>query len=378
METETELSDIKTIIDRASLFKYNPVNILMLPFDSLSAAKRNGMPSSRFHKMTLLFNPAKSATKEVHFNVELYIAKMISNVEPVQYKIEYSPAMRIIQVPLVQANSVEAKLITALKEKLNAKINYAVHTVFKVVLKSTTNKAISLGLTAGLGLDAAIRKWHVHTEVMPQGAEVVHICMDGSLDRPVIPVWNVEKIVATPIAFNFKKTIGFGNSCDQYLINLNGVSSVSEEQKAFSKSSPEAVQCQKSKLFSNNLKHSIQGILPAHVACHIQRDQAATLDTMLLNLHFTRLPANIDVYQKIFVNYVKLLVLPHLEMNPLTWMMEPPRLQLSLTPNSIPLQSMSLLLPRLLLFATSAFQLNFMVSFPWLLVNLFINKFMKL
>merc|ERR1719402_882802 len=52
--------------------------------------------------------------------------------------------------------------------------------------------------------------------------------------------------------------------------------------------------CAKTALQSN--QHHVQGLLPKHIACHKQRDQAATIDQVVLNFGPVTLPAYLPAW----------------------------------------------------------------------------------
>jgi len=298
LETESELVDMKALTDKLHLYKNNPFNMLLFLFTD-TAWKLNGMPSSRLHKFTMMFDPMTSTTKEAQIDLTWAVASMTQNQTPMQHKVSSGPGM-IQSVPLTGSSDLQTKLDTTLK-KMNTWTSYALTTIWNIVLKGSSPKTFTMAMTAGVGGDKVNQKWSLHLEKIPTSSGVINICMDGMLTLPMIPLWNTTSLQSMPINFSYQNKIGFGSTCSQHTINIVGTSSVSETQKEFSKTSKEAVMCH-----SNH--HS-------HHACHQHRDQAATLDEVTFTISTTALPSILTNYGMITENYLKVLLWKYAAIN---------------------------------------------------------------
>merc|ERR1711970_308639 len=74
IDTESDLYDAKTMVDGMALYKYNPVLASMFHFTE-TALKADGIPTARYHKYSLILNPARSVTKEAELTVMVNIAE---------------------------------------------------------------------------------------------------------------------------------------------------------------------------------------------------------------------------------------------------------------------------------------------------------------
>jgi hypothetical protein len=112
-----------------------------------------------------------------------------------------------------------------------------------------------------------------------------HVCVSGKLVLPILPIWNVQELLAKNIEFVFENEIGMGmSSCTESKITTHGNAICSESQKEFAKTSHESKMCQKLKS-GNSLGAESSN------ACKTAALQAATLDTIQIRNQFTSVPA---------------------------------------------------------------------------------------
>merc|ERR1711887_458992 len=71
VRTETNITDIKSLIDQFSLYKYSPVNTVLFSWTH-GALTLSGYPSLRHHEIKFIYYPTRSSTKEIE--IELGIA----------------------------------------------------------------------------------------------------------------------------------------------------------------------------------------------------------------------------------------------------------------------------------------------------------------
>lgn len=83
METESRFVDARSILELVQIYK-NPINMMMFGWTS-PALSENLVPSVRYHKMTTLFRPDQSSTKEIGIEVKIGAATKVSGQSGINY-----------------------------------------------------------------------------------------------------------------------------------------------------------------------------------------------------------------------------------------------------------------------------------------------------
>merc|ERR1711976_268786 len=81
MNTETDIIDRKSMLDHFSLYNYNPINAVLFSWTS-SAMTKDGQASCRSHEVRIAYNPNRSQTKEIEFDLSIDLAWKSPNDEP--------------------------------------------------------------------------------------------------------------------------------------------------------------------------------------------------------------------------------------------------------------------------------------------------------
>merc|ERR1719347_1513627 len=119
------------------------------------------------------------------------------------------------------------------------------------------------------------------------------LCVEGGMTYPIVP--------STGIKWKYFNNIGFGESCEEFAIRVDGSTAVSDKQKQYSKISSEAKLCDKmtieaQKLFKqikyrtedqqkSKLQQEYDQIMAEQVrACSIKEDQASALDQAIIEV----------------------------------------------------------------------------------------------
>merc|ERR1711862_1039362 len=115
------------------------------------------------------------------------------------------------------------------------------------------------------------------------------VCVEGGMTYP------------TGIKWKYFNNIGFGESCEEFAIRVDGTAAVSDKQKQYSKISPEAKLCDKMTIEAQKLskqlkymtgapqkskhQHKFAQIMAERVrACSIKEDQASALDQAVIEV----------------------------------------------------------------------------------------------
>merc|ERR1712055_1014663 len=220
--TECEVYDRKTMLNSLKNYRYNPFVAWMF-LGTETALKINGKPTIRFHMYTVVHNPAVSTTKALEFEVKLAAATKIRNTPLIKH-ISVHSSMKVEQEEMLD-NSI-AKLISA--ENI-----FATNALVSVKLLGGTPKTFEFRPSIAIGLKDMELKWNfqlVEKQMTPR-----MFCIFGSLDLPT-EIQAIHK-------FKFQNKIGFGTTCEQHEITMNGFAVTSQKQIVISRRSEAAREC---------------------------------------------------------------------------------------------------------------------------------------
>merc|ERR1719204_2166541 len=212
--TECEVSDKKTVLDSLRNYRYNPILAVIFQ-GSETALKMNGQPSVRFHRYTVVHNPAASTTKAIEMEIKLAAATKIRNTPLIKHIASRSP-MKAMHEEMLD-NSI-AKLI-------GSEHILATNALVTVKLMGGVPKTLKLSKTLAFGLKDMELKWNVHLEEIRASPRM--ICMTGLVELPT-EVQAIRK-------FKFQNKIGFGASCEEHAITMNGFTVTSQKQIEYRK-----------------------------------------------------------------------------------------------------------------------------------------------
>merc|ERR1719334_432421 len=173
-----------------------------------------------------------------------------------------------------------------LKQMLDAAPANAVMTglslQFAAIIKGNRPRTWTSGLTIVAGVTNETngiveQVWDIQLERASGTPEAPkHICAKGKLTLPILPIWNEQQLHVKPIDVQLHNKISMGvASCNEASVVTSGHASVSEDQKAFSRQSVEAKNCQGGKFGLN---------------CQLANLQVRTLDTVEITNTFTKVP----------------------------------------------------------------------------------------
>ena len=279
--TECEVSDKKTIPDSLRNYRYNPIPAVIFQ-GSETALKMNGQPSVRFHRYTVVHNPAASTTKAIEMEIKLAAATKIRNTPLIKHIASRSP-MKAMHEEMLD-NSI-AKLI-------GSEHILATNALVTVKLMGGAPKTLKLSKTLALGLKDMELKWNVHLEEIRASPRM--ICMTGAVELPT-EVQAIRK-------FKFQNKIGFGASCEEHAITMNGFTVTSQKQIEYSKRSEAARDCPRISREATELDMQLrtlpegaekakmvqtygQLVLKREYICGMQRRQETALDQVGFRLN---------------------------------------------------------------------------------------------
>merc|ERR1719244_415500 len=308
VRTETNITDIKSLIDQFSLYKYSPVNTVLFSWTH-GALTLSGYPSLRYHEVKFLYYPTRSSTKEIE--IELGLAGLYKTKTS---SFEYKPRQLQIESPkeVLQKLSVETGV------SVTGKIN--------IELKGGSPKTYLLHLTAGHGYTGMTQKWVLHLE----NKDRLKVCVDGKLTMPLVPLRDVRKLESEEIKASYRNIIGFGRSCEEHSIKVDVSSSVSHEQKQMALRSKSSRKCEEATRELELLRQKIEHITketPEYIHtekelsrateekiefCRQQLNELSTLDDVKVEIEYTPMPEYIRRYSKVLDVAIKTVLLPYM------------------------------------------------------------------
>merc|ERR1712002_237640 len=246
--------------------------------------------------MKFTYSPSRSETKELETEIQLGGA-----YKKHSYVIEYKPHSSSLTSP------------KTVIEHLGVESGVAVTGEMKIILKGSSGKDYILKLVAGHGFTGMEQKWKLHLE-SPEQAKV---CVDGKLSMPSVSMWNTNKLESEDIKLTLKNVIGFGKTCEEYTIKVDGTSSVSSEQKQFSMRSISTRVCEETTRMVEEVKEKLRQLTretPEFTPiekelerlteekieyCTQQLKELSTLDSAKFNIKYTGIPKIVKEYSRV-------------------------------------------------------------------------------
>merc|ERR1711989_41163 len=218
VETECDVYDTKTLMDSWANFNYNAFAAQWF-FFAETALTAQGKPTARLHKYTVVYNPSRSTTKEAEMKVHLSLASKESNEEP--RKITFRR-----QTPIVQSSYLQS-----------TKIDKSLH---ECIRKVDSNNAYAI---------------------------------NAQMSYPTSENSNAQ--------FQYKNKIEFGQSCNQYYVNVEGNSQVSSSQREFSYNSLESKKCVALTHDCESLRERINSESNVETKIHLEKKHAESVEMKL-------------------------------------------------------------------------------------------------
>merc|ERR1719334_1499300 len=344
LETESGFFDMRSVDEYIAIYK-NPLNLMVFGWTS-PALSEHLTPSVRYHKMTTLFEPAQSSTKELGLEFKVGVATKVIGQAMIKYHtLAQKPISSLTKTEIteIMTNPTLAKLGSALSplKIVSQSISTQVHqrrqqileevigqlessslestevTGFtlstSLILKSTRPRTFTYVLTAATGSNAIPESKKIHQEwnlvlesQVPQ-TPVKTIRVRGHANMPILPLWNIEELRQTLINFEFNNQMTFTMANgEKSQVITTGTAKTTETQKSFSLESPEA------------LKLKVAGptgsILSAKATAELEelvRVQASTLDKVVFETKYVNVPKVFERMEMTFVEMLKIYLWPY-------------------------------------------------------------------
>merc|ERR1719323_2694800 len=282
VETECDVFDAKTMLDSYANFNYNPVAASWFSIFAETALTAEGLPTARYHKYTFVHNPSTSSTKGAEFSVNLSVATKEENKE--SKKIGMQQSLKMSSQRLEQSSRTDQRLEDCLR-KLDSKTSYAVHAHVEASLIGGQTKTYTYSLTAGAGQNSLKHKWSLHFE-NDENSSMKSLCVDGYMSYPTSP--------SSEAKFMYSNKFGFGQTCDQYYVNVEGNTQVSSKQREYSSNSYESKKCWRFSNEEESYRHKIKLISEEDLIteeikhCSKKVDQSRTLAQTVFTVTYSQ------------------------------------------------------------------------------------------
>jgi len=344
METESGLVDMRSINEYMSIYK-NPINMMLFGWTS-PAMSEHLEPSVRFHKMTAVFDPSQSFTKELGVEFKIGVATKAMGKSILEYHSLIKKSISSLsesEVTEIVANPTLSNLISAISplKIVSQSIGSQVHqrrqqTLKKVIgqletstlessqvtgfvlstsliLKSTRPRTFTYILTGAIGSKTVIETKKIHQEwnilfesEVPQ-TPIKSVSIRGHANMPVLPLWNIDNIRQAMINLDFKNEIALTMTNGQTSkVITSGYAKTTEAQKKFSLESVETLKLKE-------LNSSSSSVHPRTIAEleEIIRLQATTLDKVVFETEYINVPKVFERMEMTFIQMLKVFLWPY-------------------------------------------------------------------
>eukprot|EP00094_Tigriopus_californicus_P013707 TCALIF_13264-PA protein Name:"Similar to Vg Vitellogenin (Apis mellifera)" AED:0.01 eAED:0.01 QI:81/1/0.6/1/1/0.8/5/0/1798 len=285
LKTESPFANMYSFTRKMRLFNLNPLNLIRFSWAN-TALNENEMPSIRKHEYKLQYNPTESHTREIEIIVATGCA--IKNLDSqvryhaVRAKREGEGGLPF-EVREVTDSSVHPKrqeMVRQTLEKMDIQSGVGVTFLTTIALKGSRTRSLSYALNLAGGAEGLKQKWSVTLESETTNKKV---CVNGMVHLPNSPMWRVKDVRATNWNYYFKNVIGFGQQCTESQIKIEGTSKVSEEQKEWSRESPEARELYKIEQKSGSVAEFSEQAEQVKI-------QASTIDEIDYRVEYQKVP----------------------------------------------------------------------------------------
>merc|ERR1712135_55726 len=227
------MGDTKTMTDSWANFNYSPVAASWF-FWAETALTAQGKPSARLHEYTVYINPSRSTSKAAEMTVQMTLASKHRDQEPRKFIIHSNQQTDIVKSQFLQQSSNTDMRLHDCLRKVDSLTGYALNAQINAKLIGGQEKSYSYSITAGAGKNELQHKWNLHFE-NEESSSMMKLCVNGQMSYPTNYNSNAN--------FQYNNHISFGQTCDQYYVNVEGNSQVSSKVVEFSSSSEESKKC---------------------------------------------------------------------------------------------------------------------------------------
>lgn len=348
IRSETRYIDMRSIVERLSIFNYNPVNFYMFSWADF-ALNGQGQSSLRRHEYSLRIDPTQSVTKGLTMDLKFGLATKVQGSQQIKYhkikvlssaeqkeRVQEEHQSIVVKqlkklIPLgLESQPVESKsLHPQRQEKLEQLLKQvepvespeAIAQAMTVKVSATINgarpqtysySASAAGVSQPKPSERKFKtKWHLELESQQTQHKIV---LKGNMDAPTLPIWDVHAIRASMVDYRAFATLQYIKSgSKEWNIDLEAKAQRSSQQKEFSQKSPEAQLCQKLKQEQQSGQEVI--IAKLSPACQAEREQARALDEVDVTVKYNNVPRWIEMVETKTTEIFKTIMWPYMKID---------------------------------------------------------------
>merc|ERR1712212_1235677 len=324
LKTETEINDMKSVLEMMSLYNYSPLNTVLFSMTN-TAVTLNGRPSCRYHEVKMVYSPEESSTKKVELEFGLTVVRQLKNEPLKKIVIQKVPSGLQIASQHLKASSQSQKLQQKVS-KLSAEEGYGFTANVDLKLDGGERKTYNWEMTAFHGFSGVEQKWNLHLE----DKERLNICIDDEVSLPLIPLKDVRTLKSENMRFSYKNTIGFGKTCEDHEIKVVGATYRSEEQKERSEVGRSSRKCEETTRKVEELREEVRStkegsserrklenelermVEEKEEYCTRYIEELSTLDKVKFRVESTPMPSYVRKYTRVLDSAVKTVLLPYM------------------------------------------------------------------
>jgi len=231
VETESPILDAKAQMDQLALFDFSLKNMFLFGWTN-TALTKEGMPSVRYHQLSLFYSPADSQTSEA----QIQIGWLKSS------KKEADDGIHTRNLLLNNTVSSDMyKKMQGIIQKINLSHWNLVILQFNLVLNGPEPTNVLLTAGAVQGLKQGENHFACHVQERVNFVKKREFCTAGFVLLPDDQGNNVGLSLGHSI--KFVNNLGFGTDCNQFHLKIFGSTSLSEEYLKKALNSKESKQC---------------------------------------------------------------------------------------------------------------------------------------
>merc|ERR1712212_438030 len=324
LKTETEINDVKSVLEMMSLYNYSPLNTVLFSMTN-TAVTLNGRPSCRYHEVKMVYSPEESSTKKVELEFGLTVVRQLKNEPLKKIVIQKVPSGLQIASQHLKASSQSQKLQQKVS-KLTVEEGYGFTANVDLKLDGGERKTYNWEMTAFHGFSGVEQKWNLHLE----DKERLNICIDGEVSLPLIPLKEVRTLKSENMRFSYKNTLGFGKTCEDHEIKVVGETYRSEEQKERSEVGRSGRKCEETTRKVEELREEVRStkegsserrklenelermVEEKEEYCTRYIEELSTLDQVKFRIESTPMPSYVRKYTRVLDSAVKTVLLPYM------------------------------------------------------------------
>merc|ERR1712029_562624 len=157
--TESRFVDLRSVAEYMAIYK-NPLNLMVFGWTS-PALSENLVPSVRFHKMTAMFDPSLSSTKELGVDFKVGVATKIMGETMVNYHtliLKSIASLSKSEITEIMTNPSLAKLVSVLSplkivsQSIESQVHMRRQQILKKVISQLETSALESSVVTGLTL----------------------------------------------------------------------------------------------------------------------------------------------------------------------------------------------------------------------------------